>query len=66
MEIPGIGEKMWTKIYQAVNRFLQKADRGRCRYGRAAASGDAPAEEGEAAKAGDGGDGRKFEAAKKR
>jgi len=38
MEIPGIGEKMVDKIYQAVNRFYEGHGSG-CRDGRSAASG---------------------------
>ncbi|HEX9456250.1 MAG TPA: helix-hairpin-helix domain-containing protein, partial [Candidatus Acidoferrum sp.] len=43
MEIPGIGEKMVDKIYQAVNRFYEG--------GAAAVSAEASAEEGEVATA---------------
>jgi N utilization substance protein A len=45
MEIPGIGEKMVDKIYQAVNRFYESSDTG------AAAATVAPAEGAEAAPA---------------
>jgi N utilization substance protein A len=48
MEIPGIGEKMVDKIYQAVNRFYEGATEAAAATGEAAASGEAPAEEGEA------------------
>src|SRR6266404_2496228 len=51
MEIPGIGEKMVDKIYQAVNRFYEGGTEAAAATGEAAASGEAPAEEGEAAKA---------------
>src|SRR5574340_37521 len=43
MEIPGIGEKMVDKIYQAVNRFYESGSE------TAAAEGAAPAEEGSGA-----------------
>ena len=49
MEIPGIGEKMVDKIYQAVNRFYEGGTEAAAATGEAAASGEAPAEEGEAA-----------------
>ena len=49
MEIPGIGEKMVDKIYQAVNRFYEGGAEAAAATGEAAASGEAPAEEGEAA-----------------
>jgi N utilization substance protein A len=49
MEIPGIGEKMVDKIYQAVNRFYEGATEAAAATGEATASGDAPAEEGQAA-----------------
>jgi N utilization substance protein A len=49
MEIPGIGEKMVDKIYQAVNRFYEGATEAAAATGEAAASGEAPAEEGQAA-----------------
>ncbi len=45
MEIPGIGEKMVDKIYQAVNRFYESGDTG------AAATTETPAEGAEAAQA---------------
>jgi len=51
MEIPGIGEKMVDKIYQAVNRFYEGGPEAAAATGEAAASGEAPAEEGEAAAA---------------
>jgi N utilization substance protein A len=51
MEIPGIGEKMVDKIYQAVNRFYEGGTEVAAATGEAAASGEAPAEEGEAATA---------------
>jgi transcription termination/antitermination protein NusA len=47
MEIPGIGEKMIDKIYQAVNRFYEGG--GEAAAGEAAADGaEVPAEEGAA------------------
>src|SRR6202171_3963431 len=49
MEIPGIGEKMVDKIYQAVNRFYEGGAEAAAATGEAAASGEAPAGEGEAA-----------------
>jgi N utilization substance protein A len=49
MEIPGIGEKMVDKIYQAVNRFYEGGAEAAAATGEAVASGEAPAEEGEAA-----------------
>jgi len=56
MEIPGIGEKMVDKIYQAVNRFYEGGTETAAATGEAAAATDeaaattdAPAEEGEAA-----------------
>jgi N utilization substance protein A len=49
MEIPGIGEKMVDKIYQAVNRFYEGGTEAAAATGEAAASAEAPAEEGEAA-----------------
>jgi N utilization substance protein A len=49
MEIPGIGEKMVDKIYQAVNRFYEGGTEATGAAGEAAASGEAPAEEVEAA-----------------
>src|SRR5438477_52209 len=45
MEIPGIGEKMVDKIYQAVNRFYESGTEAAAATGEAAASGEAPAEE---------------------
>ncbi len=49
MEIPGIGEKMVDKIYQAVNRFYEGGTESAAAGGEAAASPEAPAGEGEAA-----------------
>jgi len=49
MEIPGIGEKMVDKIYQAVNRFYEGGTDAAAATGEAAASAQAPAEESEAA-----------------
>jgi transcription termination/antitermination protein NusA len=54
MEIPGIGEKMVDKIYQAVNRFYESGTEaaGAATEGAAAegaATAEVPAEEGEAA-----------------
>jgi N utilization substance protein A len=48
MEIPGIGEKMVDKIYQAVNRFYEGGTEAAAATGDAAASAEAPAEEGDA------------------
>ena len=48
MEIPGIGEKMVDKIYQAVNRFYEGGTEAAAATGESAAGGEAPAEEGEA------------------
>jgi transcription termination/antitermination protein NusA len=48
MEIPGIGEKMVDKIYQAVNRFYEGGTEAAAATAEAAAA-EAPAEEGEAA-----------------
>jgi len=48
MEIPGIGEKMVDKIYQAVNRFYESGTEAAAATGEAAASGEAPAEGAEA------------------
>jgi transcription termination/antitermination protein NusA len=48
MEIPGIGEKMVDKIYQAVNRFYEGGAEAAAATGEATASGETPAEEGEA------------------
>src|SRR4030081_1074477 len=48
MEIPGIGEKMVDKIYQAVNRFYEGGTEAAAATGEAAANGEARAEEGEA------------------
>jgi N utilization substance protein A len=48
MEIPGIGEKMVDKIYQAVNRFYEAGTEAAA-GGEAAASVETPAEAGEAA-----------------
>jgi len=49
MEIPGIGEKMVDKIYQAVNRFYESGTEAAAATGEAAASTEAPAQESEAA-----------------
>ncbi len=49
MEIPGIGEKMVDKIYQAVNRFYEGGTEAAAATGEAAAGTEAPVEEGEAA-----------------
>jgi transcription termination/antitermination protein NusA len=49
MEIPGIGEKMVDKIYQAVNRFYEGGTEAAVATGEAAGSAEAPAEEAEAA-----------------
>jgi transcription termination/antitermination protein NusA len=46
MEIPGIGEKMVDKIYQAVNRFYEGGTEAAAATGEGAAA--APAEEGDA------------------
>src|SRR5882724_4862828 len=43
MEIPGIGEKMVDKIYQAVNRFYESGPEA----GASAEAAEAPAAEGE-------------------
>jgi transcription termination/antitermination protein NusA len=51
MEIPGIGEKMVDKIYQAVNRFYEGATEAAAATEEAAPSAEAPAGEGEAATA---------------
>jgi len=51
MEIPGIGEKMVDKIYQAVNRFYEGGTEAAAATDEAARSGEAPAEEGQAAAA---------------
>ncbi|PYU64427.1 MAG: transcription termination factor NusA, partial [Acidobacteria bacterium] len=48
MEIPGIGEKMVDKIYQAVNRFYEGGAEAAAATREAAAGGEVPAEEGEA------------------
>src|ERR1700730_15564261 len=48
MEIPGIGEKMVDKIYQAVNRFYEGGTEA-AGTAEAAASAEAPTEENEAA-----------------
>jgi len=48
MEIPGIGEKMVDKIYQAVNRFYEGGTEAAAATGETAAAAEAPAEEGEA------------------
>jgi len=51
MEIPGIGEKMVDKIYQAVNRFYESGDTGAAATTETTAEGaePAPAENAEAA-----------------
>src|SRR5271157_4006895 len=51
MEIPGIGEKMVDKIYQAVNRFYESGDTGAAATTEASAegAGAAPAEHSKAA-----------------
>src|SRR5712672_2022605 len=49
MEIPGIGEKMVDKIYQAVNRFYESGTDAAAATGEAGASAEAVAEEGETA-----------------
>jgi N utilization substance protein A len=49
MEIPGIGEKMVDKIYQAVNRFYEGGTEAAAATGEAAASTETPAQESEAA-----------------
>jgi N utilization substance protein A len=46
MEIPGIGEKMVDKIYQAVNRFYEGGAEAAPATSEVAASGEATAEEG--------------------
>jgi N utilization substance protein A len=51
MEIPGIGEKMVDKIYQAVNRFYEGGGEAAATTGEAVESTDAPSAEGEAAPA---------------
>src|SRR5438477_42985 len=48
MEIPGIGEKMWDKIYQAVNRLYESGTEAAATTDEAAASGEVPAEGAEA------------------
>jgi transcription termination/antitermination protein NusA len=48
MEIPGIGEKMVDKIYQAVNRFYEGGAEAAAATGEAAASTEAPATAAEA------------------
>ena len=48
MEIPGIGEKMVDKIYQAVNRFYESSGEAAAAAGEGAASAEAPLAEGEA------------------
>ena len=40
MEIPGIGEKMVDKIYQAVNRFYEGGEQRRQRRRKVAAKAD--------------------------
>jgi N utilization substance protein A len=49
MEIPGIGEKMVDKIYQAVNRFYESGTEAVAAPGETAAATEAPAEEGDPA-----------------
>jgi N utilization substance protein A len=49
MEIPGIGEKMVDKIYQAVNRFYESGTEAAAATPEAAAGTEAPAQESEAA-----------------
>src|SRR6266850_407838 len=49
MEIPGIGEKMVDKIYQAVNRFYESGTEAASATSEAGIAAEAPAEEGEAA-----------------
>jgi N utilization substance protein A len=44
MEIPGIGEKMVDKIYQAVNRFYEGGAETGVATGEAAATGETPGE----------------------
>src|SRR6266852_2285647 len=48
MEIPGIGEKMVDKIYQAVNRFYETGAEAAPAAGEGAADAEAPAAQGEA------------------
>jgi len=48
MEIPGIGEKMVDKIYQAVNRFYEGGAEAPAATGEAATSGEAATEAAEA------------------
>jgi N utilization substance protein A len=47
MEIPGIGEKMVDKIYQAVNRFYEGGTEAAAATGEAGAGTEVPAEAGE-------------------
>ncbi len=54
MEIPGIGEKMVDKIYQAVNRFYESGDAAAAPSAEAAAEGTETAEVIEAAPAAEG------------
>jgi len=49
MEIPGIGEKMVDKIYQAVNRFYEGGTEAAAATGEAAAGGETATEESAAA-----------------
>src|SRR6266481_4239465 len=51
MEIPGIGEKMVDKIYQAVNRFYEGGAEAAAATGEAAVGAEAPAENSETATA---------------
>ena len=51
MEIPGIGEKMVDKIYQAVNRFYEGGEAAAAVESADAPAGDAPATEGAAGEA---------------
>src|SRR6202165_3412185 len=55
MEIPGIGEKMVDKIYQAANRFSESGTEAAAAPGETVAATEAPAEEGEAPAAAEGG-----------
>jgi len=49
MEIPGIGEKMVDKIYQAVNRFYEGGTEAAAARAKPLRAWKAPVEEGEAA-----------------
>src|SRR5207247_9695430 len=53
MEIPGIGEKMVDKIYQAVNRFYESGSEAAAATGEAAAAEGATAETAENSEAPD-------------